>query len=288
MMGTDELTDSPGDVHRLPLHKALPMSVTTITAETEPQLIARAQQAVSQCNWDVGECAALWTKRYARGRTDADFAQLVGLSPDQIYQRRRVWETFGDVRDQYGQLKWSHFYSSIAWEDAAECLQWAQDSGSTVAEMKAWRRAQRGEDLSTAADDQGFDWLPMEAAEVRVPGSNPPTADGARGEGNTRERDATMVPVAAGVAREFSGSGDDYAPFSPDAITPPRSSEASERPRPAPSHEQLIRRLATTLERCAAAITDDFCDHFESLPQKERQRFLAAAAALQDKIAELG
>ena len=77
------------------------VAVSTPVLETseasEEELISRAQMAVSQCNWVLGECAASWTQRYARGRTDADFGQMVGLSSDQIYQRRRVWETFGDV-----------------------------------------------------------------------------------------------------------------------------------------------------------------------------------------------
>jgi hypothetical protein len=37
--------------------------------ETESELISRAQLAVSQCNWVVGECAARWTQKYAKGRT---------------------------------------------------------------------------------------------------------------------------------------------------------------------------------------------------------------------------
>jgi hypothetical protein len=80
-------------------------NVSEIT-ESEDELISRAQLAVSQCNWSVGECAAKWTQKYARGRTDADFASLLGLSPDQIFQRRRVWETFADVHATYPTLKW--------------------------------------------------------------------------------------------------------------------------------------------------------------------------------------
>ena len=47
---------------------------TAAPLETEAQLIARAQMALSECRWTVGECAARWTQRFARGRTDADFA----------------------------------------------------------------------------------------------------------------------------------------------------------------------------------------------------------------------
>ena len=65
--------------------------------ETEQQLVQIAQQALSSCNWTVGECAAKWTKKFAKGRTDADFGNMVGLSGDQVYQRRRVWETFAEI-----------------------------------------------------------------------------------------------------------------------------------------------------------------------------------------------
>ncbi len=77
----------------------------TATHETEKELIQRARTAVSQCNWTVGECAVQWTKKFARGRTDADFGEQVGMSGDQVYQRRRVCETFTDVKENYSALK---------------------------------------------------------------------------------------------------------------------------------------------------------------------------------------
>ncbi|MBX3438790.1 MAG: hypothetical protein KF861_14950, partial [Planctomycetaceae bacterium] len=129
-------------------------AATPHPTETEEDLIQRAQEALNQCNWVIGECAAAWTERYARGRTDADFGSRIGLSSDQVYQRRRVWETFGDVRSEYPRLKWSHFYAALNWDDAAECLGWAEEMQATIAEMKAWRRAQHGEDLTERADEE--------------------------------------------------------------------------------------------------------------------------------------
>ena len=143
---------------------------STVAKDTEAELIQRAQLALSSCSWEVGECAAQWTQRFARGRTDADFAMLIGLSADQVYQRRRVWETFADVRANYPALKWSHFYSALTWEDAAECLEWAQEIQATVAEMKAWRRAQRGEDLTQAAAEEPYSMLLGETVAVKAPG----------------------------------------------------------------------------------------------------------------------
>src|SRR6516164_10224599 len=113
-------------------------SSSKVVEDSEEQLVSRAQEAVSQCRWVVGECAAKWTERYARGRTDADFAVLIGITADQVYQRRRVWEQFAGVRDQFPSLKWSHFYAALSWDDARDCLSWAEETRSTVAEMRAW------------------------------------------------------------------------------------------------------------------------------------------------------
>lgn len=257
------------------------MSTTAARTETEQDLIQRAQTAVSHCNWEVGQCAALWTKRFARGRTDADFAMLVGLTGDQVYQRRRVWETFGDVSANYSALKWSHFYSALNWDDAAECLQWANDIGSTVAEMKAWRRAQRGEDLNEVADESELGWLPSDSVEVRMPGDGSESSGGA---GGTRSE---AVPVVAGVNRQSDPNGEGYAPFNATAMTP-SPTEAAMAERPAPTFEQIARRLTGNLERCLAAISaDEFGDEFSSLPDKDRKRLKKVLSQLGEKAAEL-
>jgi hypothetical protein len=253
------------------------MASAAAKVESEADLIARAQTAVSRCNWEVGECSALWTRRYARGRSDADFAQLVNLSADQVYQRRRVWETFGDVYERYSHLKWSHFYVALSWDDAAECLQWAEDIGASVAEMRAWRRAQRGEDLSEPAG-AADDWFPSDQVAVRVPGNAP------AGEGSTSARTGETVPVVAGVARE--ADGDDYAPFRDGVLTPP-ATESKPVERPAPSVPQLVRRMTVSLERCVEAIDANFRRNFSEASPQDRRRFLKAIERLADKTAGL-
>ena len=60
------------------------------TFESEDQLVSRAQMALSSCNWTLGECAALWTKRYSKGRTDAAFGEMIGLSADQITKLKEL------------------------------------------------------------------------------------------------------------------------------------------------------------------------------------------------------
>jgi hypothetical protein len=254
--------------------------------ESESELVARAQTALSQCSWTVGECAATWTQRYSKGRTDGDFGALIGLSGDQVYQRRRVWEGFGDVREEYPNLKWSHFYTALTWDDAAECLQWANEMQASIAEMKAWRRAQRGENLQEAGDEQPpFDplveFMSPEMAAVRSP--DEPVRRGFRETvdgGEERERTA----VATGVARA-AGSDEEYAPFGKQArgsIAPETSAGRAE-----PSSEQIYKRLSAALEKCDEALTPGIIEDFSEIPLAVQQRFLDAMSSLSGKAAGL-
>lgn len=253
-------------------------AISPVREDSESALITRAQSALSRCNWEVGECAALWTKRFARGRTDADFGVLVGLSADQVYQRRRVWETFGDVAENYQALKWSHFYSALNWDDAAECLQWAQDVQAGVAEMKAWRRAQRGEDLSEPGIDEPFNLAP---AELTVVGESAPfDADSPRVPASLEGRQ--LATLATGGMGE--GTTTSYAPFREDAVSVPHREES---PRPEPTTEQLVKRMTTAIERCHAAINSQFCRQFSKLPEETRRRFLKAIEQLSEKTAAM-
>lgn len=269
-------------------------AVSTVTDETEEGLIQTAQRAISHCRWIVGECASKWTQRHARGRTDADFGTLVGLSGDQIYQRRRVWETFSDVREQFTALKWSHFYAALNWDDAADCLQWAEETQSTVAEMKAWRRALRGEDLTSEPeaaepDTSAFvSYLSGERALVQDPASFGAGVEGLRRPGLPPGVDANDPAVVAALARELDPLGDNYAPFHSGAIQPP-AKESSPRPTSTEvmTPQQLAKRLCSTIERCNKAITDDVLDQLSELPVKVRQRLITAVSELQEKLAGL-
>ncbi|MDA0589369.1 MAG: hypothetical protein O2820_09785 [Planctomycetota bacterium] len=270
------------------------MSTAISTAETEQELIFSARQAISSCNWTVGECAARWTERYAKGRTDADFGQLIGLSGDQIYQRRRVWESFADVADDYSELKWSHFYVSVTWSDSSECLAWAQENKATVAEMKAWRRMQRGEDLTIDAEaDLSFD---QEAAEPgygeplleRVPEPPYGESDGIRSTSDSLEESqasANRIGVVAGGAETDSNAN--YAPFRSDAGSVPRSSDGEDHSPRGLSPEQAVKRVTAAIERSDRLLTEIVIDSFQDLPEKTRLRFLTAMENLNDRISGL-
>lgn len=115
---------------------------------TEDDLLRDTLTAISEVNWLIGDRVNDWLRNYARGRREGDFGRMSGLKPDQVEIRVRVWLRFSDVRDRLPHLIWSHFYAALEWGDAEECLSWASEMQATVAEMRAWRRAQRGDDLN--------------------------------------------------------------------------------------------------------------------------------------------
>ncbi|MCA9062277.1 MAG: hypothetical protein KDA96_04440 [Planctomycetaceae bacterium] len=260
-------------------------------ADTEEQLISKARDAVSQCNWVVGECASQWTQRYAKGRTDGDFGQMVGLSGDQIYQRRRVWESFGESYRDYPGLKWSFFYVALNWDDASDCLQWAQQSDATVAEMRAWRRAQRGEDLFTESSDgysewaaplSGFDTAHIPLSAVVDPSEYTPSGMGPRAglESGDREAAATMGMVAR-------DSGENYAPFRSDASsvpTPQKESGTAVAERPELTPEQFWKRAANMLAKLNSALEPQLLNALEDQPDNVREKLAEAFRDLADKL----
>jgi hypothetical protein len=258
--------------------------------ESEEQLISVARDAVSRCNWVVGECAAKWTQRYARGRSDSDFGQLVGLSGDQIYQRRRVWDAFGDSYRNYPALKWSYFYVALNWDDAGECLRWAQDSEATVAQMRAWRRAQRGEDLFSESSEGYSEWaaplsvdtagLPL--SRVVDPSQFTPSGNGNRAGMESRADRGGVVTMGA-VARD---ADDSYAPFRSGAGSPPPKPKSDD---PAAARQELTpeqfwKRASGMLDKFAHALTPRLLRSLNKQPDEIRDRVRKALEEIREKL----
>lgn len=268
------------------------MSTATVSAPaTEQQLIQVAQLAISSCNWTVGECAAQWTQRFAKGRTDADFGSSIGLSGDQVYQRRRVWETFADVKDQYSHLKWSHFYVALTWQDSAECLAWAEENQATVAEMKAWRRLQHGEDLTVDAEVELDAGAPGygDAIVYRTP-ENFGESDGERSTSDTfleSQTSANRVDVVTGAA-DSDDAAAGYAPFRKGAGTAPPKDQGDDYGPVKLSVEDTVKRMTVAIERCNRLLTNEFVANFSEVSEKARERFQTAVENLNERIAELG
>ncbi|NQV27128.1 MAG: hypothetical protein HQ518_22505 [Rhodopirellula sp.] len=271
------------------------MSTVVDVQETEQELISTAQLALSSCNWTVGECATKWTSRYSRGRTDADFGALVGLSGDQIYQRRRVWESFADVTDNYSKLKWSHFYVALTWADSAECLAWAEENQATVAEMKAWRRMQNGEDLTVEAEadlDVNSSAAGFGEPIVHLASEGFGNTDGVRPTSDSLDESHASENQVHAVPGEGTSAGGDpaYAPYRTGAgSVPPESTEDSPESN-GPTMldaEQAFKKITTAIERCTRMLTDGIIDGFAEIPEKDRIRFLTAMENLNEKTTGL-
>lgn len=272
-----------------------PTDVSHVT-ETEDQLVSRAVDAINQSRWIVGECAAKWTQRYARGRTDVEFGLLVGLTGDQVYQRRRVWERFADVSAQFANLKWSHFYTALGWDDFVECLKWADDMKATVAEMKAWRRALRGEDLTTEAtvtedaETPLVQFVPEQSSWVQDPADfQSTTRSGSGSGGGSRDIDSLAV---TGVAREFEAGDAPYSPFRSDALQAPKrpdngGSSTQVLTADQPSTLQLVKRMTSALQRFTKLASPAFAREYRDLPDSLREKFEDAVEEFQSRVAEL-
>ena len=149
--------------------------------ETEAQIVAACRELSARaddCKWQIGRLAYEWTQRLAKGRTDEDFAKMIGLSRQQVQARREVWSTYGDVCNTYCKLSWSHFLAVQAWDDADEWLAEANENEWSVATMKRMRdvrqRMDNGDDLTECseqcADSTDVDSVHMDDDEIQSAG----------------------------------------------------------------------------------------------------------------------
>ena len=175
----------------------------------------------------------------------------------------------------------------------AKRLQWAEENEATVAEMKAWRRALKGEDLTTEAEfddwsgDPGVAFVPTEASPVLDPDS----FDGS-GEGGSRGSAADSPELVSAVARDADGGagGGDYSPYRQGAASPPPKESGGVTAvveKPLLSAEQMLKRAVTTLERINKALTEEMLQEIKKQPQKKRDRLVKVVGEISSKTAKL-
>ncbi len=143
-------------------------------AMSEEQLIAAAKSCVgseSGAKWLIGRLAHEWTVAYAKGRTDADFAEMIGgLQTFQVTQRRLVYAAFGDVSTSRLNLSWTHYREAAGWDDAEEWLAEADENEWSVARMIQERKeAYAPVDDSYFDDEPANDPKPVEPVEPVEP-----------------------------------------------------------------------------------------------------------------------
>jgi hypothetical protein len=112
--------------------------------DVEYHLIQTAHRAANAGNWVIGECASRWFHTYGKSKPDGWFANQIDVSEDKVWQCRRVWERFEKIHRSFKWISWSHFRAAVAWDDADECLEWAEDCKGSVREMEAYQRSKNG------------------------------------------------------------------------------------------------------------------------------------------------
>jgi hypothetical protein len=135
-------------------------SDTSAHEATIGEYVGRWNRLVSTTNWEKGRIINQW--RAALRDEDAAVQEysdeawcrrVGGVSSQHVGRLRRVAERFGDSRDDYAGLFWSHFLAALDWSDAEMWLEGAVQNGWSVSRT----RHQRWEALGGPADQRPRD-----------------------------------------------------------------------------------------------------------------------------------
>ncbi len=114
-----------------------------LVEETSTLYLGRWNLLISTTNWEKGRIICQWrealveTGAAAGSFTDEAWSRRVGnVSPQHTGRLRRVFQRFGEVREQYDGLYWSHFQAALDWSDAEMWLEGAVQNGWSVARMR--------------------------------------------------------------------------------------------------------------------------------------------------------
>jgi hypothetical protein len=185
------------------------MSIVQQADETAAMIHEELETESDRQSWFRAE--RLWKLKEQFGETDDLIGERHGWSRQYVHQMRCVWETFGDqwaVNPGVDKttVHFKHCREALTWEDAPECLLWADENDASAAEMKAWRRMQNGEDLTVDSDSPETDDASGGQTEHEAPESQPggpstfrPDAGGEAPERHVRpaKAKATAAPKAA-------------------------------------------------------------------------------------------
>lgn len=180
--------------------------------------VGRWNSVVSTTNWEKGHIIQEWRSALqeenvpATEFSDEAWSKRVGCVTGQHVGRlRRVHERFGDVREKFDKLFWSHFQASLDWNDAEMWLEGAVQNKWSVSNM----RNNRWETMGKLEGDRPneADIIVAELDEDFEAGSNTPGDDTITGTvGNMDPPSGMPVPEGPdfgdedhpGVARETS------------------------------------------------------------------------------------
>ncbi len=127
---------------------------------TSEQFLGQWKRLVSTTNWEKGAIIHAWrmaleaTRAPVSEYSDEAWSRRVGnVTPQHVGRLRRVFDRFGEVRDDYQGLYWSHFQAALDWDDAELWLEGAVQEGWSISQM----RHQRWETHGAVADEEPRD-----------------------------------------------------------------------------------------------------------------------------------
>lgn len=184
------------------------------TEEKSLEFLGQWQRLVSTTNWEKGRIISQWRQALVdsgapwQEYSDEAWSRRVGnVTSQHVGRLRRVYERFGEERESYPGLYWSHFQAAIEWSDAEMWLEGAVQSDWSVAHM----RRQRGEALGSVAADETD--TPLVEAELDEDADVPSSAEGELVEVHDpgrpgHDRAAYSTGPNYGEGPDFGGDGD--------------------------------------------------------------------------------
>jgi hypothetical protein len=114
--------------------------------EASQPFVGRWSRLISTTNWEKGRIIVDWRESLVAQEvpvseySDEAWSQLVGgVTGQHVGRLRRVYQRFGQQKDSFSGLYWSHFQAAIDWNDAEMWLEGAHHSGWSVASMREKR-----------------------------------------------------------------------------------------------------------------------------------------------------
>lgn len=202
-----------------------PAELSEAAIESSSPFIGRWNKLVSTTNWEKGRVIADWrdalksSGAQVTDYSDEAWSRLVGnVTSQHVGRLRRAHERFGDTREQYDGLFWSHFQAALDWDDAEMWLEGAITNGWSVSQMRAGRweavggsgDPPEGEVIEAQIDEDSYQSL-VEREES--PTGDPETV-------SSGESEAAEEPKGSSVADEETDAPFDAPETEPVEATP--------------------------------------------------------------------
>lgn len=149
-LATESLETNPGHEDELELR-----------VESSQPFIGMWNELVSQTNWEKGSIILKWRESLieegapATAYSDEAWSRMVGgVTSQHVGRLRRVFQRFGEQRESFDNLYWSHFQAALDWDDAELWLEGAVQNRWSISQMRKQRWETLGADPSLKPDDR--------------------------------------------------------------------------------------------------------------------------------------